>query len=72
MLALIIFCSPTEDPSTFEFVAPLVESGTEVDEDYYLLWRLEQGVAEGSVEIPKGWLHFSQSTSSMMPSSPFL
>ncbi|KAG0586291.1 hypothetical protein KC19_2G079500 [Ceratodon purpureus] len=33
---------------------PLVESGTEVDEDYYLLWRLEQGVAEGSVEIPKG------------------
>lgn len=28
----------------------------EVDEDYYLLWRLEQGVAEGSVEIPKGWL----------------
>lgn len=33
---------------------PLVESGTEVEEDYYLLWRLEQGVAEGSVEIPKG------------------
>lgn len=33
---------------------PLVESDTEVEEDYYLLWRIEQGVAEGSVEIPKG------------------
>ncbi|XP_024394841.1 putative transferase At4g12130, mitochondrial [Physcomitrium patens] len=33
---------------------PLVEANTEVEEDYYLLWRLEQGVAEGSTEIPKG------------------
>jgi len=33
---------------------PLVETGEEVEEDYYLLWRLEQGVAEGSTEIPKG------------------
>lgn len=36
------------------FPAPLVESGEGVGEDYYLLWRLEQGVPEGSVEIPKG------------------
>ena len=36
------------------FPAPLVESGEGVEEDYYLLWRLEQGVPEGSVEIPKG------------------
>jgi hypothetical protein len=42
----------------FAFVAPLVESGTEVNEDYYLLWRLEQGIAQGSIEIPKGWLQF--------------
>lgn len=34
--------------------APLVEAGGEVEEDYYLLWRMEQGVAEGSTEIPKG------------------
>lgn len=34
--------------------APLVEAGEEVEEDYYLLWRMEQGVAEGSTEIPKG------------------
>ncbi|XP_024399197.1 putative transferase At4g12130, mitochondrial isoform X1 [Physcomitrium patens] len=33
---------------------PLVEAGTKVEEDYYLLWRMEQGVAEGSTEIPKG------------------
>eukprot|EP00249_Psilotum_nudum_P015127 c25179_g1_i2 orf=110-1387(+) len=35
-------------------VPPLVEAGKEVDEEYYLLWRLEQGVAEGCVEILKG------------------
>ncbi|KAK1306218.1 hypothetical protein QJS10_CPA10g00788 [Acorus calamus] len=34
--------------------APLVESDKEMDEQYYLLWRLERGVAEGSTEILKG------------------
>ncbi|XP_050228092.1 putative transferase At4g12130, mitochondrial [Mercurialis annua] len=33
---------------------PLVESDTETDEKNYLLWRIENGVAEGSTEIPKG------------------
>ncbi|XP_068669851.1 putative transferase At4g12130, mitochondrial [Aristolochia californica] len=33
---------------------PLVESDKESDEQLYLLWRLEKGVAEGSTEIPKG------------------
>ncbi|KAG1360746.1 putative transferase, mitochondrial [Cocos nucifera] len=33
---------------------PLVESDKETDEQNYLLWRLERGVAEGSTEIPKG------------------
>ncbi|KAG0613504.1 hypothetical protein M758_6G108400 [Ceratodon purpureus] len=33
---------------------PLVEADSAVEEDYYLLWRMEQGVAEGSTEIPKG------------------
>ncbi|MBA0708206.1 hypothetical protein Golax_020180 [Gossypium laxum] len=33
---------------------PLVESDKETDEEKYLLWRLEKGVAEGSTEIPKG------------------
>ncbi|XP_021281080.1 putative transferase At4g12130, mitochondrial isoform X2 [Herrania umbratica] len=33
---------------------PLVESDKETDEENYLLWRLEKGVAEGSTEIPKG------------------
>jgi hypothetical protein len=33
-----------------------VEAGEEVDDEYYLLWRLEQGIAEGSIEIPKGTL----------------
>jgi folate-binding protein YgfZ len=31
-----------------------VEAGEEVDDEYYLLWRLEQGIPEGSIEIPKG------------------
>lgn len=34
--------------------APMVTADQEVGEEYYLLWRLEQGVAEGSTEIPKG------------------
>lgn len=33
---------------------PLVESDKETDEQNYLLWRIERGVAEGSTEIPKG------------------
>ncbi|KAG6543440.1 hypothetical protein Mapa_015110 [Marchantia paleacea] len=33
---------------------PLVTADQNVDDEYYLLWRLEQGVAEGSTEIPKG------------------
>ncbi|KAL5211314.1 hypothetical protein ABZP36_022161 [Zizania latifolia] len=32
----------------------LVESDKEADEHHYLLWRIENGVAEGSTEIPKG------------------
>lgn len=36
--------------------APLVEAGEEVDDEYYLLWRLEQGIPEGCIEIPKGTL----------------
>ncbi|CAA3005668.1 transferase At4g12130, mitochondrial [Olea europaea subsp. europaea] len=33
---------------------PLVEVDEETDEENFLLWRLEKGVAEGSTEIPKG------------------
>ncbi|EFJ14250.1 hypothetical protein SELMODRAFT_120802 [Selaginella moellendorffii] len=33
---------------------PLIEADQEVDEEYYLLWRLEQGVPEGPAEIPGG------------------
>ncbi|KAA8521917.1 hypothetical protein F0562_012769 [Nyssa sinensis] len=33
---------------------PSVEADKETDEQNYLLWRLEKGVAEGSTEIPKG------------------
>jgi len=44
--------------NTFEpvsvFTAPLVESDKEADERHYQLWRIENGVAEGSTEIPKG------------------
>lgn len=36
------------------FTAPLVESDKEADERHYQLWRIENGVAEGSTEIPKG------------------
>lgn len=34
--------------------APLVEADKEANEENYLLWRLENGIAEGSSEIPKG------------------
>ncbi|CAL9106431.1 unnamed protein product [Musa textilis] len=33
---------------------PLVEADKEVNEQHYLLWRLQKGVPEGSTEIPKG------------------
>ncbi|KAI3710971.1 hypothetical protein L2E82_40771 [Cichorium intybus] len=33
---------------------PMVEANTETEEENYLVWRLEKGVAEGSIEIPKG------------------
>ncbi|GLT90997.1 hypothetical protein SLE2022_089070 [Rubroshorea leprosula] len=33
---------------------PLVEADKETDLENYLLWRGEKGVAEGSIEIPKG------------------
>ncbi|CAH1424611.1 unnamed protein product [Lactuca virosa] len=33
---------------------PMVEGDTETKEENYILWRLENGVAEGSIEIPKG------------------
>lgn len=33
---------------------PLVEADKETDEQNYLLWRIVNGVAEGSTEIPKG------------------
>ena len=36
--------------------APLIEADKETDEQNYLLWRLQKGVAEGSTEIPKGRL----------------
>lgn len=45
----------------FPFVpvaAPLIEADKETDEQNYLLWRLQKGVAEGSTEIPKGILLF--------------
>lgn len=43
----------------FPFItAPLVEADKETDEQNYLLWRLENGVAEGSTEIPKGKFSF--------------
>lgn len=35
-------------------IPPLIEADKETDEMNYLLCRLEQGVAEGSTEIPKG------------------
>ncbi|XP_027360723.1 putative transferase At4g12130, mitochondrial [Abrus precatorius] len=33
---------------------PLIEADKETDEQNFLLWRIEKGVAEGSTEIPKG------------------
>ncbi|URE19644.1 Glycine cleavage T-protein C-terminal barrel domain [Musa troglodytarum] len=38
---------------------PLVEADKEVNEQHYLLWRLQKGVPEGSTEIPKGLAGFS-------------
>ncbi|CAL0326171.1 unnamed protein product [Lupinus luteus] len=35
-------------------IPPLVEAENFTDEQNYLLWRIEKGVAEGSTEIPKG------------------
>ncbi|KAJ4846527.1 hypothetical protein Tsubulata_013527 [Turnera subulata] len=35
-------------------VPPLVEADKEADEENYLMWRIDNGVAEGSTEIPKG------------------
>jgi len=32
----------------------LIEADKETDENNYLQWRVEKGVAEGSTEIPKG------------------
>lgn len=38
--------------------APMVEVDKETEEKNYLLWRIENGVAEGSTEIPKGSFFF--------------
>ncbi|CAI8597707.1 unnamed protein product [Vicia faba] len=35
-------------------IPPLIEADKETDEQNYLMWRMEKGVAEGSTEIPKG------------------
>lgn len=35
-------------------IPPLIEADKETDEQNYLMWRIENGVAEGSTEIPKG------------------
>ncbi|WJX90359.1 hypothetical protein P8452_72265 [Trifolium repens] len=35
-------------------IPPLIEADKETDEQNYLMWRIEKGVAEGSTEIPKG------------------
>lgn len=43
----------------FIHAAPLVEADKEVNEQHYLLWRLQKGVPEGSTEIPKGLAGFS-------------
>lgn len=36
----------------------MVEVDKETEEKNYLLWRIENGVAEGSTEIPKGSFFF--------------
>lgn len=41
-------------PSCLPVSAPLIEVDKETDEQNFLLWRIEKGVAEGSSEIPKG------------------
>lgn len=45
-------------PILLSVAAPLVESDKETDEENYLMWRLEKGIAEGSTEIPKGAFFF--------------
>lgn len=40
--------------SIWLIAAPLVEADKETVEENYSLWRIENGVAEGSTEIPKG------------------
>ncbi|KAL6606263.1 hypothetical protein ACP70R_041916 [Stipagrostis hirtigluma subsp. patula] len=37
-----------------DMIPPLVESDKQADERHYQLWRIKNGVAEGSTEIPKG------------------
>ncbi|EFJ15747.1 hypothetical protein SELMODRAFT_118206 [Selaginella moellendorffii] len=37
-----------------ESTPPLIDADQEVDEQYYLLWRLEQGIPEGPAEIRGG------------------
>lgn len=37
-----------------DITPPLVEADKETEEQNYLLWRIQKGVAEGSTEIPKG------------------
>jgi hypothetical protein len=37
-----------------DVTAPLVEPGNKTKEQNFLLWRIENEVAEGSTEIPKG------------------
>lgn len=43
-----------ESPTSLPVSAPLIEVDKEIDEQNFLLWRIEKGVAEGSTEIPKG------------------
>lgn len=61
MVTLWIIKRPLKLQMIFPFVpvaAPLIEADKETDEQNYLLWRLQKGVAEGSTEIPKGILLF--------------
>lgn len=44
----------------------MVEANTETVEENYLLWRLEKGVAEGSLEIPKGTFAFIRGFKKML------
>ncbi|KFK31960.1 hypothetical protein AALP_AA6G182200 [Arabis alpina] len=55
-VVLVVMISNKLTNLRFFFAAPLVEGDKETDESYYLLWRLEDGVAKGSAEIPKGMM----------------